>query len=132
MTVLIILTLQDHFKLIAAKAEHRTVAEVTADNFAGRNQQLVSRFMSMGVIRHLQSVYVEGDHGKFPYQPFFYPRVQLCFIVFTGPLVLYAGQRVLIRKLFGGADFRFLLLLNLHQFFQFPQILLFSSSTTNL
>ena len=51
MTVLIILPLQDHFKFIAAKTEHRTVAEVTADDPASGNQQLIPRFMPIGVIR---------------------------------------------------------------------------------
>ena len=123
MTVLIILPLQDHFKFITAKAEHRAVAEVTADDPASGNQQLIPRFMPIGVVGHLQSVYIKGDHGKFPYLTFFNFRIQLCFIVFTGPLVLYAGKGILVRKAFRGADFYFLLLLDLQQFFQLLQIL---------
>ena len=123
MTVLIILPLQDHFKFIAAKAEHRAVAEVTADDPACGNQQLIPRFMPIGVVGHLQSVYIEGYHGKFPYPAFFNFRIQLLFIVFTGPLVLYAGKGILVRKAFRGADFYFLLLLDLQQFFQLLLIL---------
>ena len=99
------------------------MAEMTADNPACGNQQLIPRFMPIGVIRHLQSVYIEGYHGKFPYPAFFNLHIQLRFIVFTGPFVLYAGQGVLIQKLFRGADFYFLLLLDPQQFFQLLQIL---------
>ena len=99
------------------------MAEVTADDPASGNQQLIPRFMPIGVVGHLQSVYIKGDHGKIPYQSLFYLRIQLCFVVFTGPFVLYAGQGILIRKLFRGADFYFLLLLDLQQLFQLLQIL---------
>ena len=100
----VIVPAQEHDELIPAGPEYRTVGEEVTDDAAGGADQLVARFVAIGIVGLLQAVQVADRDGKGLRVSGGDPFVQLRFLIGIGMLAFYTGQRIGVCLMPGNAQ----------------------------